>query len=505
MNLIRGILDMKSAKVTEQDIDKYFIKKLNLTQPHVALDKPISMLGIDSIAGIELLNELESKYQIIISPEMFFSGLTLGEVRDLILREKMGKMDVLHTCKLSSYQQQLCKTMDLNDCAESQLLDIKINGYFDYSYLLQSLKNLQNRHDILKATLRKAKDNYRLVIHPNLEPALTYKDLCHSEFTYIDYMDMIHDVCLIAQEKPLFHSWVIQLDAHDYHIVFLFHPLLCDEIMVNTYIMHLLDEYNHVSQGDKLQCQPGIHTFEGYLDYQKEHYVSTMDNLMPYYDKYDCSDFSQEILLKKPVTHHLIDVPQELTDELLNLCDAKQISIDAVMLLALVNVHHQFYADKQYPLLINNSIMPEGSMGLLLNPYPVTDLMIQPEINNYALQQSHKIVELFHHHQLESAEVFFAGLNKKTQLQKGFLYTNVPVCLYESFARLGDAKISSITKSSRNLLELYCHAHERDKLCLGIFYQPVFFTNDHVEDFIINYKKALADLCAIPSCYSERK
>jgi acyl carrier protein len=497
MSLSRRVVDMKTAKVTERDINKYFIKKLKLTQEQVDLDKPIAMLGIDSVVGIELLNELESKYQVVISPEMFFSGLTLGEVRDLVLQENVEEMGALHRHELSSYQQQLCKTMDLADKTRYQLLDVQIEGDFDYSYLLQALKNLQNRYDILKATLHKSKGNYRLVIHPNLEPMPTYKDLCHSEFTYADYMMMIHDVSLMEQGKPLFHIWVIQLDTHNYHIVFLFHPLVCDEIMVNTYIMHLFDEYNHVAQGDKLQCKPGIHTFAHYLDYQREHRASTRDALTSYYTKYDFPDQSQTISEEKPVTHRLIDAAQELTDEILALCHAERISIDAVMLLALTNAHHQFYSERQYPLLINNNVMPEGTIGLLSNPYPVTSSMIQPEISHHALQQSDEIIKLFHHHQFKPGAAFFADMNKKARVRQGFLYTNVPACLNESFSSLGDAKVTSITKSSPHLLELYCRIHHHGKLCLGVFYRPDFFTNDHIEDFIINYKKALADLCAI--------
>ena len=130
----------------------------------IALDQPLGHYPLDSLAAMELMHAVESRFGVTLSMESFFAGASLGELADTILERATASpallpgvalaVDPVGDHPLSRGQQSLwvLHARDPAGSAYNVTSAVRVRGELEVAALQASIAGLVDRHPVLRTT-----------------------------------------------------------------------------------------------------------------------------------------------------------------------------------------------------------------------------------------------------------------------------------------------------------------------------------------------------------------
>ena len=162
-------------------------RALQLSSYPVELDQPLSSLGLDSLTGFDLKNQLESRFGVQISISDLFAGATLSQLATQISQQltsapalvPIQRIEPREAYPLSSAQQRLWFMQQLNPETPAYHIPVAIDltGDLNVSALEQSLNAVIQRHAVLRTQFEAIQGQPFQAIAPQLVLKLATVDL----------------------------------------------------------------------------------------------------------------------------------------------------------------------------------------------------------------------------------------------------------------------------------------------------------------------------------------
>lgn len=136
------------------------------------LTKPINTLGIDSIAGVELLSALEDKYGVVINPEAFFQGLTVQDIIDKAsVSEDQKSAPKVKEIRFSVGQKGLWMFHQMTQVPiYNEPCIITIKGLFEMKDFKEALETVMSKHELLRASVATKDGQPIFIISDHVSP-----------------------------------------------------------------------------------------------------------------------------------------------------------------------------------------------------------------------------------------------------------------------------------------------------------------------------------------------
>jgi amino acid adenylation domain-containing protein len=151
----------------------------------IALDQPLGHYPLDSLAAMELMHAVESRFGVTLSMESFFAGASLGELADTILERATASpalfpgvaaaVDPVGDHPLSRGQQSLwfLHALDPAGSAYNVTSAVRVRGELEVAALQASIAALVDRHPVLRTTFPTSRGEPVQRVHPPGGPAFT--------------------------------------------------------------------------------------------------------------------------------------------------------------------------------------------------------------------------------------------------------------------------------------------------------------------------------------------
>ncbi len=156
-----------------------------MTAEEIELDQPLGHYPLDSLAAMELMHAVESRFGVTLSMESFFAGASLDELADTIqeraaaappsLLPGSGEADPVGDHPLSRGQQSLwfLHALDPASAAYNVASAVRVRGELDIAALQASIAVLVGRHPVLRTTFPTSRGEPVQRVHPRGAPRFT--------------------------------------------------------------------------------------------------------------------------------------------------------------------------------------------------------------------------------------------------------------------------------------------------------------------------------------------
>ncbi len=149
----------------------------------IELDQPLAHYPLDSLAAMELMHAVESRFGVTLSMESFFAGASLAELADTIFERAASStaplpgapaaVDPVGDHPLSRGQQSLwfLHALDPAGSAYNVTSAVRVRGELEVAALQASIAALVDRHPVLRTTFPTSRGEPVQRVHPAGSPA----------------------------------------------------------------------------------------------------------------------------------------------------------------------------------------------------------------------------------------------------------------------------------------------------------------------------------------------
>ena len=214
-----------------------------MTAEEIAVDQPLGHYPLDSLAVMELMHAVESRFGVILSMESFFAGASVGELADTILEratapaapERGNAVDAVGDHPLSRGQQSLwfLHALDVESAAYNVTSAVRVRGELDAGALQASIAALVARHAVLRTTFPTSRGEPVQRVHPPGEaafiPALAETDAQGwSDHRLIDYLAAEGRRPFDLERGPLLRVVLLTRSALEHVLLLSMHHIITD-------------------------------------------------------------------------------------------------------------------------------------------------------------------------------------------------------------------------------------------------------------------------------------
>jgi amino acid adenylation domain-containing protein len=188
-----GATDLQSLLQSAGGIESWLVSqvaaKMRIHASEIAIDKPLTQYGVDSLTDIELVHSIEAKLGISLPVLSFLQGFTLAEILSQI-HAKLGNpssdaelallpaTDSLSTYPLSLGQQAIFFLHQLapESTAYNSVSAVRIRSAVDAAALHRAFQALVDRHPSLRTTFDASDRGPLQRVHPHSPVCFTQED-----------------------------------------------------------------------------------------------------------------------------------------------------------------------------------------------------------------------------------------------------------------------------------------------------------------------------------------
>ena len=158
-------------------------------------------------------------------------------------------------------------------CSYNESFSLEMRGNLNEAALKQALRQILERHDILRATFHGEGNSQQFAAHLDME--IPTEDLTHlSVAEQADALKTIIEDDANTQfklsEGPLVRAQLLKMDTHHHRLVFTSHHIVCDGWSTNVILDELAKLYNAANRGGNCDL-PVPMSFSVYSKMQKEY------------------------------------------------------------------------------------------------------------------------------------------------------------------------------------------------------------------------------------------
>ncbi|MCC5648468.1 amino acid adenylation domain-containing protein [Nostoc sp. XA013] len=264
-------------------LQKLVVQVLKVTPSQIALEQPLSSLGLDSLKVFELKNLIEVDFGVTISVADFFDGAGIAELTTQILDQvnknltsvylPISKVETATSQHpLTFTQQQLWFINQLQPGTATYNIPVAIHltGKLNVPALVRSLTEIIQRHDILRTSfevvngepIQKVADAIALNARSAIAFSLPEVDLCHlaDEQQQTEVQKLSQQEAQLSfdlGQAPLLRAKLLHLQAEQSILILTLHHLVGDGWSIKILVQELSTIYQAFSAG-KLSQLPQL-------------------------------------------------------------------------------------------------------------------------------------------------------------------------------------------------------------------------------------------------------
>jgi len=270
----------KRAKVLIDYLQQQLARVLGIPKARLDVNKPLNMVGMDSLMAIELKNNLESNIGIVLPIATLLQGPStvqlaeqvVAQLADLQPTETKTAADqpaeeiVEHA--LSHGQKALWFQYQVNpESIYNMVYAVRIRAQIDIPRMKQAFQTLVRRHDALRSTFTVRDGEPIQQVHPDMEVYFKTEDV--SALSDEDIQQRLETEAkqpFNFETGPLMRVWLFSRSAEDHYMLFVSHHIITD-LWSQTVLLYELSQIYGGSDGTP-KLPPLSHQYKDFVEHE---------------------------------------------------------------------------------------------------------------------------------------------------------------------------------------------------------------------------------------------
>ncbi|WP_208345332.1 HAD-IIIC family phosphatase, partial [Aetokthonos hydrillicola] len=271
---------------------------LGYSLPKLDVDLPITNFGIDSLMSIQMKKRIESDLKVVVPETKFLQGPSIAQLVTFLLGEITGfdstvklsirqdetsdrpsteSTDAQISFPLSFPQERmwLLNHLSPGNPVYNFQMAVRLSGQINIKVLEQSVQEVVNRHEILRATFPVATAQAIQVIAPKLHLPLSIVDLSE-----VDKTQQVIEVEKLAANEvqqpfdltqaPLLRTTLLRLSQTEHVFVLTIHHIISDYWSMRVFIQEIGELYDAYSNNRFPSLAKLNFQYRDFVNWQKE-------------------------------------------------------------------------------------------------------------------------------------------------------------------------------------------------------------------------------------------
>ncbi|WP_067777339.1 non-ribosomal peptide synthetase [Nostoc sp. NIES-3756] len=467
LQLNRAIILSLTPREAQPLLESYLVEQvarvLKIIPSQINIQQPVSSLGLDSLRVFELKNRIENHIEVAVSVADFFEGLSIQGLATKIIAEisagsaslvmaKVDKSTDYHPLSFSQQGLWFIHQLTPDTYAYNIPIVINLTGQLKVAALTQSLKEIIQRHEVLRTNFVLVDGEPVQVINPTVNFSLPIEDLrglSEDEATVTGQRLIAelaqHQFDLAGQS--LLRTLLLRLTDNEYKLLVTFHHIVADGWSVGVFIRELAALYEAFADGKPSPLPELPIQYVDFAYWQRKYlHPERRETLLIYW--------KQQLSGKLPILDLPCDyarsprqtfngakvqlaLPKHLTDSLKQLSHQEGATLFMTLLAAFKTLLYRYTGQTDIlvgsPVASRNSVEVESLIGLFVNVLVLrTDLSEQPSFRKLLTRVKSTALEAYVHQDLPFDKLVGElqperDLSHNPLFQVMFVLQNVPI------------------------------------------------------------------------------
>ncbi|MEH2114380.1 amino acid adenylation domain-containing protein [Nostoc sp.] len=370
-------------------------------------------LGGHSLLGTQFISRVRSRLKVEIPLRSLFAAPTIAELAPSIQQLQQQDIELsappifrrLENAEIPlSYAQQrlwFLDQLESNNASYNTSIGLRLVGTLNVAALEQSLKELIDRHEVLRTNFVTVDGQAAQIIQTQPNWTVTVVDFQHLPLTEqkttaqklleqraIEPFDLAHD--------PLIRAILIVLSETEQWLLVCMHHVVFDGWSIGLFVQELQALYNAYSQGQPSPLLPLPIQYADYAIWQRQWLVGeVLQNHLSYWEKQLANaptflplptDRPRPAVQTFNGSYHVFALSGELTQQLLQLSQQQGVTLFMTLLAAYNTLLYRYTGQEDIlvgtPVAGRDRTELEGLIGFFVNTLVMrTDLVGNPSFN----------------------------------------------------------------------------------------------------------------------------
>ncbi|HEY9804145.1 MAG TPA: amino acid adenylation domain-containing protein, partial [Leptolyngbyaceae cyanobacterium] len=444
LQLNRAILLSLTPREAQPLLESYLVEQvarvLKITPSQINIQQSVSSLGLDSLKVFELKNRIENHIDVAVSVADFFEGLSIQGLATKIIAEisagsaslvmaKVEKSTDLHPLSFSQQGLWFIHQLTPDTYAYNIPIVINLTGQLKVAALTQSLKEIIQRHEVLRTNFALVDGQPVQVINPTVNFSLPIEDLrgLSEDEATVTGQRLIAELAqhqFDLADQSLLRVLLLRLTDNESKLLVTFHHIVADGWSVGVFIRELAAIYEAFASG-KPSPLPELPI--QYVDFaywqQKYLHPERRETLLTYWKqrlsgKLPLLDLPCDYVRRRGAACRKtsprqtfngakvqLSLPKNLTDSLKQLSHQEGATLFMTLLAAFKTLLYRYTGQTDIlvgsPVASRNSVEVEPLIGLFVNVLVLrTDLSEQPSFRELLTRVKSTALEAYIHQDL---------------------------------------------------------------------------------------------------------
>ncbi len=273
-------LDLGSPEGVRRWLAAEVAARAGMPAGEIDLGQPLDHYPLDSLAAMELMHAVESRFGVVLSLESFFAGESVAELADAVLARAGAAVPAssqpgleVGDHPLSHGQQSLwfLHTLNPEGAAYNVASAVRVRGELDVAALKASLDILIERHAVLRTTFPTSRGEAVQRVHPRGE--LNFEEVDAqgwSDHRLNDYLAAEGQRPFDLENGPLMRVVLLTRAALEHVLLLSMHHVITDFWSLGLLIDDLALLYPALRAGERVALPPAGHLYTDYARWQEE-------------------------------------------------------------------------------------------------------------------------------------------------------------------------------------------------------------------------------------------
>jgi len=274
---------LESPEQIEGWLRSRIASRLSMEPSEIDVNVPIPRYGLDSLAAVELVHELETSLGITLTMSSLLQDIGISDLaRQAFQQSSSTRVDGLgsvaagrrqRTCALSRGQQALWFLYNLNPQSSAYNISnaIRIWGPLDLTALRTAFQSLVSRHEGLRANFEASESGPLQRIADNIDPLFEEETLSDSAELLIEHylVEEAHRPFDLQQGPPM-RVKLFRVSAIEHVLLLTIHHIVSDLWSLAVLLNELTAFYEAAKSGRIAQVDPMAWSYADYVAWQEE-------------------------------------------------------------------------------------------------------------------------------------------------------------------------------------------------------------------------------------------